>query len=140
MAIPEWYTGTDTTGNGMRRNPLNSQSIYQNRVSVSPINMIVAGGSRSPEELMASFDEAILIERFAWPQVNPMTGSIGLEVRCAHLLNRGEVQETVKHALLTGNMFESLNGVVGVANDQMVKGTWILPTIGFEGMELVGNP
>jgi len=132
--------GVDTTGNGMRRNPLNSQSIYQNPVHVSPVNMVVNAGRRSPDELMASMDEAILIEKFAWPQVNPMTGSIGLEVRCAHLLKRGEVQETVKHALLTGNMFDSLNSVVGVANDLTVTGSWILPTIAFDGMELVGNP
>ena len=132
--------GVDTTGNGMRRDPINSQNIYQNQVSVSPMNMVVSAGSWSTEELLASFDEAVLIERFAWPQVNPITGSIGLEVRCAHILEGGEVSRTVKHALLTGNMFESLSRVVGIADDQRVRGSWILPTMGFDGMKLVGNP
>lgn len=132
--------GVRSTGNGLRRTERDSQSLYQLPVHVSPINMVVQPGSKERDELISSFDRAVLIERFAWPQVNPITGAVGLEVRCAHIMKKGEIVETVKHALLTGNFYESLKKVVGIANDQKVQGSWIVPTIGFDGMELVGNP
>jgi PmbA protein len=132
--------GVKSTGNGLRRTAEDSQSIYQMPVHVSPINMVVKPGSKDRDDLISSFDKAVLIERFAWPQVNPMTGAVGLEVRCAHIMEKGEIIETVKHALLTGNFFDSLKKVVGVANDHKVQGSWIVPTMGFDGMELVGNP
>jgi PmbA protein len=132
--------GTSSTGNEMRRNPLNSQSIYQNGISVAPQNMVVLGGGGSQEDLMSGFDEAIIVDRFAWPQVNPITGGVGLEVRCARLLRSGSTEEIVKHALLTGNMYDSLGQVAGIANDHSVRGGWIVPTMAFDGMEIVGNP
>ena len=132
--------GVRSTGNGLRRTARDSQSLYQLPVHVSPINMVVRPGSKDRDELISSFDRAILIERFAWPEVNPITGAIGLEVRCAHIMKKGEIVETVKHALLTGNFFESLKKVVGIANDHKVQGSWIVPTMGFDGMELVGTP
>lgn len=132
--------GGQSTGNGFRRSAQDSQSIYQMPVRVSPVNMVVKSGSKSSDDLIGSFDSAIVIERMAWPEVNPITGAIGLEVRCAHMMERGERVQTVKHALLTGNMFESLRNIVGIANDHKVQGSWIVPTMGFDGMELVGNP
>jgi PmbA protein len=132
--------GEQSTGNGFRRSAQESQSIYQMPVRVSPVNMVVEAGSKGYEDLIGSFDRAIVIERMAWPEVNPITGAFGLEVRCAHVMERGERVQTVKHAILTGNMFESLRKVFGIANDQKVQGSWIVPTMGFDGMELVGNP
>jgi PmbA protein len=132
--------GVESTGNGMRRSSQDSQKLYQRPVTVSPMNMVLRPGIKSESELLESFDEALYIDRFAYPQANSMTGGFGLEVRCARLLRKGETDGAYKHALLVGNMYTALERVVGVASQPVVAGRWILPCVGFEGMRLVGNP
>jgi predicted Zn-dependent protease len=81
----------------------------------------------------------VLIERLAYPEVNPITGAFGLEVRCGHMIKKGKIVQTVDRALLVGNMFEALRNVREVANDSTVFKSCIVPTVSFDGIELVGS-
>lgn len=128
--------GISASGNGIRRSTKDSQNLYQNSLSVSPINLKVRPGS-SKRGLVERFDDAILVEKFAYPQVNPFTGGFGLEVRSAHIWEKGK-KRTVKHALLVGNMFKALKDVQEVGNDSRVYGPTTTPSIAFSGMELIG--
>jgi len=71
--------------------------------------------------------------------VHPITGDFGLEVRCAHLVRKGEIRSTVKHCLLSGNMFRALSQIGEVANDSTVSRNLILPSVRFEDFELIGS-
>jgi len=131
--------GKTPSGNGLRRGPHNSQYVFQNGVAPGHFNLVVSPGSKDRQELLSSFDRCVLIERFSHPDVNPVTGAFALEVRLGHVLNRGSIERTFKHALVVGNLIEALRNVVAVGRDAEVVGSMILPTIGMDGIEVVGS-
>jgi len=99
------------------------------------------------DEIIGEIDKGVFIEHFAWPQVDPTSGSFSNEIRNAQLILNGELSGQIKHALLVGNLFESLKGDLYVANNLEVQGisdigangSAIIPTIAFPGTELVGQ-
>ncbi len=131
--------GVEGSGNGLRRSAEDAQGIYRRALGIQPINLILVPGKKSRESLISSVEDGVLIERFAYPEVNPFTGAFGLEVRCGHLIRNGEMVQTFNRALLVGNMFEALMNVNEVANDMTVVRSSILPTVSFDGIELVGS-
>jgi len=132
--------GVEESGNGLRRNAEDAQGVYRRALGIQPINLVLAPGENSRESLVSSVEDGVLIERFAYPEVNPFTGGFGLEVRCGHLIRNGEMVQTFNRALLVGNMFEALMKVKAVANDMTVVRSSIMPTVSFDGIELVGSP
>jgi len=89
----------------------------------------------------------VFVEHFAWPQVEPTTGSFSNEIRNAQLIENGELAGQIKHALLIGNLYESLKGDLRIAGNLELQGisdvgnngSSIIPTIAFPGTELVGQ-
>lgn len=101
--------------------------------------MIVKPGNKSREQIISQIDEGVLVERFASPEVNPITGGFGCEVRNATLIEDGQLTKHVKHTLLTGNIYEHLRNVVSIGNDIKIVGDAILPTIALSGASLIGQ-
>lgn len=132
-------SGKAPSGNGVRRWPQNSQYVFQNSVGAGHFNLVFQPGAKGQDALRSSFDQAVLIEKFSYPDVNPVSGAFALEIRLGHLLSGGTVERTFKHALLVGNMFDALKNVREVGRDVEVVRASILPTIAFEGMEVVGS-
>jgi PmbA protein len=126
------------TGNGLRCGNLETLGHYMTPVQSEPINLVITAGRKSVDQIIASLDEGLVIEHFAAPDVHPITGAFGLEVRSASLVKNGEATEAINHALLTGNMFQALQKVVAVANDVRTLRSSVLPSIAFGGLELVG--
>ena len=62
-----------------------------------------------------------------------------MEVRCAYLVEKGEVKSAVKHCLLSGNMFRALSQINAVTNDATVSRNLIVPSVLFEDFELIGS-
>ena len=129
----------EPSGNGIRRRPEDAQGIYLDPIGVWPLNLVLMPGTKTREELIASVDEGVMIERFAYPEVNPITGAFGLEVRCGRIIKKGEIVQAIDRALLVGNMFEALRNVREVANDSAVFKYCVVPTVCFDGIELVGS-
>ncbi len=131
--------GVKASGNGFRRGTRSIEGAFASPVTCAYSNMTIAPGNRSREEIISQIDNGVLVERFASPEVNPITGGFGCEVRNAALIEGGQPAKHVKHALLTGNMYEHLRNVVSVGNDVKTVGDVILPTIAFSGATLVGQ-
>lgn len=131
--------GKAPSGNGLRRGPDNSQFVFRNGVAPGHFNLVVRPGSQDRQRMLSSFDRCVLIEKFSYPDVNPVTGAFALEVRLGHVLRRGSVERTFKHALVVGNLVEALKNVAAVGRDVEVVRSTILPTVGFEGVEVVGS-
>jgi len=127
------------TGNGLRRSSLEPVGNYLLPVSIGPMCMVLKPGTKSVEQIVAGMDEGIVVEKISAPDVHPITGAFGLEVRCGHLVRKGEVTGMVKHCLLVGNMFQALGKVSQVANDATVSTNHILPSVCFEDLELAGS-
>lgn len=131
--------GVKATGNGFRRGTRSIEGAFALPVTCAYSNMIVKPGNKSQEEIISQTDNGVLVERFASPNVNPITGGFGCEVRNATLIEGGQLTRHVKHALLTGNMYECLRNVAGVGNDIKTVGDILLPTIAFSGTTLIGR-
>jgi len=129
----------ESTGNGLRRNETDPQNIYNAAVSIKPMNMIISPGRYSQEDIISQTDNGILVEKFAWPEADPLTGRFGLEVRCGHIIRKGKITGVVNNALLMGNMFDALKNIQFVGNNAKNTGCVTVPAISFSGVELVGN-
>jgi predicted Zn-dependent protease len=129
----------DSTGNGMRRSSVEAQGAYDRTPSIKPLNLVIRPGNKSREDIIAQTDNGILVEKFAWPEADEMTGRFGLSIRCGYLIRKGEIVGIVNNALLMGNMLEAVSNVEAIGNDQTQMGVITVPTMGFSGMELVGN-
>jgi PmbA protein len=138
-AYNAYKSNAPMTGNGVRRSPLEVVGQWQMPVSVNPLNMVLKRGSQSVEEIVNSIDRGILVDSFAMPIVHPITGAFGLEVRCGHLIQNGSLTRTVKHCLITGNMFEALHKVRAVGNDVTASLNYVLPSVCFDDLELIGS-
>jgi len=129
----------ESTGNGIRRDTTDAQGIYNSAVSIKPMNMIVSPGRYTQDDIISQTDNGILVEKFAWPEADPLTGRFGLEVRCGHIIRNGKITGTVNNALMMGNMFDALKNIELVGNNRENMGCVTVPTMSFSGVELVGN-
>jgi len=137
----------ESTGNGMRRGAREIHGTFVSPVSCRTTTLEIAHSTTSVDDIIGEIDKGVFVEHFAWPQVEPTTGSFSNEIRNAQLIQNGELTGQIKHALLVGNLYESLKGDLRIANNPElqgiseigINGSAILPTIAFPGTELVGQ-
>ncbi|MDD1756973.1 MAG: TldD/PmbA family protein [Methanomassiliicoccales archaeon] len=132
-------SGVAPTGNGLRRSTSDAIGNYQMPIGIGPVCLVVRPGTKSVDDLVREMDRGLVVEKTSAPDVHPITGDFGLEVRCAHLVEKGEVRSTVKHCILSGNMFHALGQVGAVADDGTVSRNLVLPSVRFEDLELIGS-
>jgi PmbA protein len=132
-------------GNGLRRGATTVETSYAIPPQASVSNLTIAAGRGDLDALLGYFDEALLVERFASPSANPVSGGFGLEVRNATFVKGGERTRAVKYALLTGNFYEGLKKILAIGGDvtpsaELAGGSGIayVPSVAFDGFELVG--
>ncbi|MBO4797557.1 MAG: TldD/PmbA family protein [Candidatus Methanomethylophilaceae archaeon] len=129
----------DSTGNGMRRSSVEPQGAYDRTPAVKPLNMTVKPGNLTRDQIIENTDNGILVEKFAWPEADGLTGRFGLNVRCGYLVRKGEITGVISNALLMGNMLEALNEIECIGSDSTCRGVVTVPTMSFSGAELAGN-
>ena len=129
----------DSTGNGMRRSSVEPQGSYERTPTIKPLNLVVGNGRYSRDQIVEQTDNGILVEMFAWPEADELTGRFGLNVRCGYIIRKGEIVGTVNNALLMGNMLDAVRNIEMIGNDSKQMGVINVPTMSFSGMELVGN-
>lgn len=129
----------DSTGNAMRRSSVEAQGAYERTPVIKALNVTAKPGKYTPEQIVEQTDNGILVERFAWPEADGMTGRFGLNVRCGYLIRNGEIVDTVSNALLMGNMLDAVANIRMIGNDTKQMGVISVPTMSFDGTELVGN-
>lgn len=137
----------ESTSNGMRRGARETHGAFVTEVNCRTTTLEVTPSSKSVDDIISEIDKGVFIEHFAWPQVDPTTGSFSNEIRNARLIENGEITAQIKHALLVGNLYESLKGDLHIADNLEVQGisevgvngSAIIPTIAFPDTELVGQ-
>ena len=129
----------DSTGNGMRRSSVEAQGAYERTPTIKPLNLTVSPGSLSRDDIISQTDNGILVEKFAWPEADELTGRFGLNVRCGYIIRKGEIVETINNALLMGNMVDAVANIEVIGNDPKQMGVISVPTMSFSDTELVGN-
>ncbi len=129
----------ESTGNGMRRSSVEAQGAFERTPIVKPLNLVVTPGRYTREQIIEQTDNGILVERFANPEADELSGRFGLNVRCGYVIKNGEIVGVVDNSLLMGNMFDAIRNVELIGNDSTQTGVINVPTMVFSGTELVGN-
>ena len=131
-------SGVESTGNGFRRGITSVEDAHTRITSCSSSNIIIEPGEKDLDSLISEIDRGVLIYKFAYPQADPITGNFGLEVRNAVLIEDGSLTIGIKHALLTGNMYEALRNISGIGKKQYKYENYLIPYMRFSGLQLIG--
>lgn len=129
----------ESTGNGMRRSSVEPQGAFERTPVVKPLNLSIAPGRHSREDIISQTENGILVERFANPEADELSGRFGLNVRCGYIIRHGEVVSVVNNALLAGNMLDALKNIEHIGCDSTQTGVITVPTMSFSGAELIGD-
>ncbi|MFW9918376.1 MAG: TldD/PmbA family protein [Candidatus Thorarchaeota archaeon] len=129
----------ESTGNGLRRGYRDAHGAFTASVSCRPTTIEIPAGKYDLDSMISEIKRGIYVEHFAWPQVDSLSGAFSNEIRNACLIENGELTTKVKYALLAGNLYESLKKEILFGNDLEVNSRYVMPTMGFAGVELVGQ-
>jgi PmbA protein len=128
-----------STGNGMRRTARELAGRFSIPSTCAGTTMEVKPGSKSVDDIISEIKQGVYIEHFAYPLVDPLSGTFSNEIRNARIIKDGELGEPIKHVLWVGNLYESIKGNVLIANDPEVHDKRVIPTIAFPNTEIVGQ-
>jgi len=131
-------SGVESTGNGFRRGVTSVEDAHTRIANCGSSNIVIEAGEKSLDSLISEIEKGVIIYKFAYPQADPITGNFGLEVRNAILIENGSLSKPIKHALLTGNMYEALKNITGIGSKQYNYENYLIPYIRFSGLQLVG--
>ena len=133
-------------GNAFRRSAFSLEGAYARPAENHVSNLVLEPGVKSLEDLLRGVDRGVYVEKFAAPELNPISGAFACEVRNATVIEGGERKEHVKYALLTGNFYDGLRNVDGIGRDLEpvpsfygTPGCAYVPPVAFAGFELVGQ-
>ncbi len=99
-----------STGNSRRES-------YKYAPIVRMSNTYILPGKDSPEDIVSSVEEGLLVKHMGGGQVNPITGNFVFEVNEGYLIKQGKVQNMVRGATLIGNGPKVLGEIDMVGND-----------------------
>lgn len=109
---------------------------YDSPPAVSPSNITIAPGTWKDFGGLGPHIE--LHHAHGAHTANPTTGDIGLEASVAFLVDRaGKERKPLKGFMLTGNVFDMLNGIEAMESRQHVYDNIIVPRIAFSGIRVV---
>jgi TldD protein len=102
--------GVSSTGNGRRES-------YQHKPIPRMSNTMIVSGSMTPAEIIHSVDKGFFVKKMGGGQVNTVNGDFVFEVNEGYLIEKGEIGEPVRGAMLTGNGPQILKEIDMVGND-----------------------
>jgi TldD protein len=126
--------GMPATGNGRRES-------FAHMTLPRMTNTYMRGGTRAPEEIIASVDKGLYAVNFGGGQVDITSGKFVFSASEAYLIENGKIGAPVKGATLIGNGPDVLTRVSLVGND--MKLDLGVGTCGKEGQSVpvgVGQP
>ena len=102
--------GMKPTGNGRRES-------YAHQPMPRMTNTFMAGGDRTPEEIIASVDRGLYAVSFGGGQVDITSGKFVFGCTEAYMIENGKVTYPVKGAMLIGNGPEAMKRITMIGND-----------------------
>jgi len=127
------------TGNAYRRTPRSPEQAYRRTPSNSASNIVVEPGDKTLDEMVSEVERGLLLERVSAPVVDPITGSMSLEVRNAVFIQNGSLGNPVRFCLVVANFYEALKNIRSVGKERAMVGNCFTPPIAFDSMTVVGT-
>ncbi len=102
--------GKKSTGNGRRQS-------YEYYPIPRMSNTFIAPGNHKPEEILRSVEKGFFVKKMGGGQVNTVTGEFVFEVQEGYTIEKGNISDPVRGALLIGTGQEILQNIDMVGND-----------------------
>jgi len=69
---------------------------------------------------------------------NPISGDFSVEANNAFIIENGEIKDSVKKAMISGNIYELMGSCEGVKSEIKQKGSFIIPKILVHDLKVIG--
>ncbi|NIP67148.1 hypothetical protein GWN63_02690 [Candidatus Bathyarchaeota archaeon] len=96
----------ESTGNARREN-------YQSLPEVAASNFVVKEGKKKIDDLISEVEHGILVGRFSG-NVRPDSGEFSGIAKQAQLIEGGQLQNSLKGTMISGNAFEALHNIISI--------------------------
>ncbi|KAA0948741.1 TldD/PmbA family protein [Sporosarcina sp. ANT_H38] len=103
--------GVETTGHAHK-------SSYKSTLTVAPMNMYIAAGTKSKEDLIASLEEGVLITGLSGLHsgASTISGDFSVAATGFHIKN-GKIVSAVKQMTIAGNFFDYMKDIKETGSD-----------------------
>ena len=100
--------------------------------------MVVDPGDKSFEELIKNVEKGILLSRFSGgsPSAN---GDFSGVAKNSFLIENGEIKHAITETMISGNLLDIFNNIVGISKERVNFGGAILPWVQFKGITISGK-
>ncbi|NOY28068.1 MAG: TldD/PmbA family protein [Oligoflexia bacterium] len=101
-------------------------------------NLIVPQGVRSPQAVLATLPQAIVVEGFLGGNTNPASGDFSFGVNGV-LYQHGHAVRNISEMNISGNLFELLDRFSEACDDAWIWSTWRTPSLLFHDIQFSGS-
>lgn len=123
----------ESTGNGVR-------AAYLSTPSIEATNFHVMPGGITADELVREVDDGLIIYYLQGAHSsNPVSGEFSVVATPAWKIRKGEIVHCSRGVMLAGNIFEMLNNVSIIANNERKMGQLIAPWVLVENVKVIGK-
>ncbi|MFX0096548.1 MAG: TldD/PmbA family protein [Candidatus Hodarchaeota archaeon] len=138
--------GRKSTGNGIRQQFVTYyvEDKFKLKPRNQPTNLRILPGNKSLETLIEETENGLLLDSFSWLNPSSTSGQFSAEIRNAFHIKNGEIADSVKGGLVSGDFFELVNNISGISNKaEITSGATAIgcvsPYIRFEGVQVAGK-
>jgi len=121
--------GTGSTGNGFRP----SLGRYP---TPSLINLIVAPGKGSLDDLIAQLDNGLVIDQLLGGDAD-LSGDFSANIELGYRVENGKITGRVKDTMVAGNIYTALNQLITLGGDEQINESYVTPSLLVEGLSVI---
>jgi PmbA protein len=123
--------GEKSTGNAIRDS-------YKSPITIGGHNLFVSPGSHSREQLIQEIQKGIFVGRFSG-NVQVENGDFSGAAKQAYLIEDGELTASLEGVMISGNVFDAIKQISGIANNPKQNFGFTAPDIRVEGIKVIGS-
>ena len=120
----------EPTGNGFRPG-------LDSYPSPSLVNLIIAPGNVSFDELITQLDNGIIVDQMLGGGAD-ISGDFSVNVDLGYRVENGKIMGRIKDTAIAGNVYQILKQIVALGNDRIWNGSCYTPSLIVEGISVVG--
>ncbi|MGQ9720331.1 MAG: TldD/PmbA family protein [Candidatus Jordarchaeum sp.] len=125
--------GAKSTGNAKRGG-------YAATPSISPTNLYVKEGDKNPDKMVSEIDDGFFIRDLQGAHSsNSESGEVSVVATPCWKIEKGEIKNPIKGAMLAGNIYNMLKDIKCIGNNIRQLAYLVAPWISFEKVRIVGE-
>ncbi|MCL2501098.1 MAG: TldD/PmbA family protein [Defluviitaleaceae bacterium] len=101
-------------------------------------NVEIAPGDAALDDLIKGVDKGILINRFSGASPGP-SGDVSGVAKNSFLIENGQVSDALVETMVSFNLVDALNNIVGISKETNTDGYAVLPWVCLDGVTISGK-